>query len=324
MKRDDLYRKARSMRYRKWKSTGGYRVIERPPDHVKIAQRLILNRLSLPESNAMGVQRALRLFQENIDEGFQWVASLDINDCFSSINPKKALAMIDTRVTEGVPGLYGRRSLPQGHPISPYLANLYLGNFDRKVRSWHIPVMLSEGSTTECRTIRYVDNVWIMCRRKKELELYLSRSLSYLGDMGLKTRYEVKHVNEHIDVLGHTVSIRSIRPNPRNVQKFKAKSMTYALNRMELEERLKNADNAESVEDTQAKRSRLDKDYNEFLCGWEAVFGQAMSVWLNRFLRGFNVNVSASQPSPLTATTKCYVTHIAPIQTNIRIAKFQQ
>ncbi|MGA2785764.1 MAG: reverse transcriptase domain-containing protein, partial [Candidatus Bathyarchaeia archaeon] len=113
------------------KRSGGLRTIELPPEHVKVAQRQLLRLLTHNSREDLSVPQALYRFVENINTGFHWVASMDIKDCFTSINPKKTLARIDTRITEGVPGQYGRRSLPQGHPISPFLANTYLRQFDQ-------------------------------------------------------------------------------------------------------------------------------------------------------------------------------------------------
>lgn len=267
------------------KPTGGWRIIESPPEGIKTAQRLILNCLtSKVEGNGLSVHQALHQFMNNLDGGFQWVASVDIKDCFTSINPKKALALIDTRTTEGVPGQYGRRSLPQGHPISPFLANLYLNQFDRMVGSWHIPYYMSDGSTMECRVIRYVDNIWLMCSKKKELEAYLSLSLNYISGLSLTPRIEsIRHVNQGIDILGYTVHRWSIRPN---FQRFKERCMKYALRRKELEKRLSMTNRTESVEEIKAEIEYLERRFTNFLIGWQKHFRTDMMSWVQKLLRG--------------------------------------
>jgi hypothetical protein len=270
------------------KPTGGWRTIESPLEGIKTAQRLILSCLmSKVEGNGLSVHQALHQFMNNIDGGFHWVASVDIKDCFTSINPKKALALIDTRITDGVPGQYGRRSLPQGHPISPFLANLYLNQFDRMVASWHTPYYMSDGSTMECRVIRYVDNIWLMCRKRKELEAYLSLSLNYISDLGLTPRVEsIRHVNQSIDLLGYMVQKRSIRPNSRNIQRFKERCMEYVLRRKELEERLSMENRMESVEETKAEIEYIERGFTNFLIGWQKHFRTDMMSWVQKLLRG--------------------------------------
>jgi len=282
----------------------GWRTIEAPDERLKAVQRLILNQLKLDEASktgygtakGMGLHKALHKFQKNLNEGFQWVASIDIKNCFPSINPKKPLAMMDTRIADGVPGLYGKRHLPQGHPISPFLSNLYLTKLDSKLQVWQTIDCLSDGSTTECRAIRYVDNIWLMCRKKSELEFYLSLSLIYLGDLGFTPRVEqFKHVNQGIDFLGYEVTRWSIGPNPRNIQRFKEKCMRYALKRKELEEKLRIPNKEESIEEVQAEIEFLDRKFSVTLKGWESYFGPVMRPWLQEFLLGLNIDI----PLPL-------------------------
>jgi len=293
------------------KKTHGWRIVEAPDEPVKAAQRLILNQLKSDEASqigygtakGMGLHKALHKFQKNLNEGFQWIASVDIKNCFPSINPKKPLAMIDTRVCDGVPGLYGRKSLPQGHPISPSLSNVYMSQFDDRVQTWQTIDCLSDSSTTECRVIRYVDNIWLMCREKCELEFYLSLSLSYLGDLGFTPRVEsFKHVNQGIDFLGYKVTRWSIGPTPRNIERFKDKCMKYALKRKELEEKLRIPNKEEPTEEIQAEIGCLDRKFKEFLTGWESYFGPAMRPWQGRFLLGLNIDIpclTSIKPLPI-------------------------
>jgi hypothetical protein len=279
------------------KRSGGLRTIELPPEHVKVAQRQLLRLLTHNSREDLSVPQALYRFVENINTGFHWVASMDIKDCFTSINPKKTLARIDTRITEGVPGQYGRRSLPQGHPISPFLANTYLRQFDQMAASWKIPYYLSNGSTIECKVIRYVDNIWLMCRKKNELESYLSLSLDYLSDLGVTPGVEsiqIRHVNQGIDLLGYTAHRWSIRPNPKNIQRFKHRCMKYALRRKELEKKVSSTeDTTESIKEVKANITCLDQRFDEFLTGGKNYYGPTWS-WMQRLFLGLNLNPSVT------------------------------
>jgi hypothetical protein len=282
------------------------RRIQIPTEHVKAIQRQLLMHPFCDSPKGLGTHQALNKFLENIKQGFQWVASIDIRDCFSNINARKTLGMIDTRIAEGVPGLYGWHSLPQGHPISSCLAEVYLSQFDRMAESWQAPTLLSDNSTTECRVIRYVDNIWLMCRKRRMLEFYLSLSLDYLSGLGLTPRVEsFRHVNQGTDILGYTVTKWSTGPNARNIQRFKDRCMRYALERKQLEAKLSSADRAESTEDLKACIRYMDWKFCEFHVGWENYFGPAMRSWLHNFLLGLNTwtHPTRTHPTPAARTS---------------------
>ena len=298
------------------KKTHGWRIVEAPDEPVKKAQRLILNHLTLAKAcqtgygvvKGMGAHKALDELKKNISEGFHWVACIDIKAFFPSINPKKPLAMIDTRVSDGLPGLYGKKSLPQGYPISPLLSNVYISQFDNRVQTLQTIDHLSDGSTTECRVIRYFDDIWLMCKKKVELEFYLSLSLGYLSDLSFTPRVEqFKHVNQGIGFLGYTVK-RSIGPDARNIQRFKDKSMRYALNRKGLEMKLRNADTEEPIKEVQAEIGCLDSKFIGSQTGWENHFGPAMRPWLQKFLHGLNIDLLLHTTNQTSTTNQPHYT----------------
>ena len=307
---------------RKVRKRGGWRTVEDPDYRVKTAQRQLLKLLmSHDPVRSKGVHEALNELRANITQGFHWIASIDIKDCFPSINPKKPLGMIDTRITEGVPGLYGRRSLPPGHPISPYLAERYLSQFDRMVESWQTPTYLSDGSRVECRTIRYVDNIWLMCRKKKELESHVSLSLDYVSGLGLTPRIKpVRHVNQGIDVLGWTVTRWSIRPSSRNIQRFKERWRKYAKDRKQLEGELSKADKAESIEEIKAAIRCLDRKFYESQIGWQNYFGPGLRSWLDRFLLGLNIDLPYRN-TPNRDSTHLYLVKSTAMKNQTRAEK---
>lgn len=63
---------------------------------------------------------------------------------------------------------------PQGAPLSPRLANVYLNEFDWEYERRGVPV------------IRYADDIVLLCKSRREAERLLESSIRYLegGRMG--------------------------------------------------------------------------------------------------------------------------------------------
>lgn len=142
------------------KSSGGTRKLAIPSLEDRIVERALLAELDrvidpllLPWSFAyrkgLGVKDAIAALTEVRDEGAQWVARCDIDDCFEHIPRWEVarrlrevindLAVIDLvrkfmdRPVIGERTPYAERGLGlhQGSPLSPLLCNLYLDAFDR-------------------------------------------------------------------------------------------------------------------------------------------------------------------------------------------------
>ena len=102
-------------------------------------------------------------------QGLRWVFRTDIADFFGSVEHDLLRAMVSTQVTDPAlvelvdawvqapaltqHGLRARtRGLPEGAPLSPALANLYLRRFDDQVDGRH------------GRLVRYADDLALFCR----------------------------------------------------------------------------------------------------------------------------------------------------------------
>ncbi|MGH3911659.1 MAG: reverse transcriptase domain-containing protein [Pseudonocardiaceae bacterium] len=102
-------------------------------------------------------------------QGLHWVFRTDIADFFDSVEHDLLRAMVSTQVTDPAvvklvdawvqapaltpDGLRTRtRGLPEGAPLSPVLANLYLRRFDDQVDGRH------------GRLVRYADDLALFCR----------------------------------------------------------------------------------------------------------------------------------------------------------------
>src|SRR5438552_11946746 len=104
-----------------------------------------------------------------------------------------------TRTTEA---RNNRRGIPQGSPISPLLANLYMRRF---VLGWK---MLGLERSLGSRIVTYADDLVILCRRGKAEEA-LQRLREIMGKLKLtvndeKTR-SCKVPEGEFDFLGYTV-----------------------------------------------------------------------------------------------------------------------
>ncbi|KXA92428.1 hypothetical protein AKJ38_03150 [candidate division MSBL1 archaeon SCGC-AAA259I14] len=209
------------------KKNGDPREIEEPPEPVKKFQKTIMEKLRQNVDfedfsycrKDKGPKRALTKFEEYRDYGFRWIASIDVKNCFPSIDPDKAIGLLDTRLN--IPEISGRDGLPQGHPISPFLANVYLDQWDKKVSSWN-----------DCQVIRYMDDIWLMCKYEEEAISHSNLAEDILADLGLEVRKKVQHVNEGINCLGYIIYQDYKKINPEKIREFieKVKTLVYYAN----------------------------------------------------------------------------------------------
>jgi hypothetical protein len=116
----------------------------------------------------------------------KFVYSIDIKDFFPSITLEKAKAVIKAKLKWQLcfydfKDRKGKR-LPQGAPTSPYIANLYLKNFDYKV-----------GSKLEKINIaytRYADDITFSGNDYNDMEKALSYIVKRLNYLGLEINYK--------------------------------------------------------------------------------------------------------------------------------------
>lgn len=122
-----------------------------------------------------GVDRAIARIIQLRDQGFLWVVDADIQSYFDSVSHQSLLHLLE-RDESSIPFLpllrqwiecicwdghelrRVRRGIPQGAPISPVLANLFLTPVDR---------VLEEGNS---HLIRYADDFLLLCRSESAAE----------------------------------------------------------------------------------------------------------------------------------------------------------
>lgn len=134
------------------------------------------------------------------DEGYEWAVLLDLSKYFDTLNHEKLLNLLrkevkDERVIQlikrfltsgvmenGVVMRTGEGS-PQGGPLSPLLANVYLNEFDHEYEGRGVPV------------IRYADDIVLLCKSERAAGRLLESSIRYLeGKLKLKVNREKSHI----------------------------------------------------------------------------------------------------------------------------------
>ena len=152
-------------------------------------------------------QQAIRKVKEYAEQGYTTAVEIDLSKYFDTLNHELLMNMVreevkDKRVTDLIKkylksgvmeeGLLVRteEGSPQGGPLSPLLANIYLNKYDREMERRGVKV------------IRYADDIVVLARSKRAGERLLESSKRYLeGKLKLRLNTEKSKV----------VSVYSIR-----------------------------------------------------------------------------------------------------------------
>jgi CRISP-associated protein Cas1 len=136
------------------------------------------------------VRQALETIEFLRDSGYTWVVEADIDDYFDSVDHELLFGIIDKyigpgRVTELIRQWMNARiydghklwtsdmGLPQGQPVSPILANLFLDSFDEKM------------NLRGRKLVRYADDFVILCKSKPKAEAALRLTGDLMRDLKL-------------------------------------------------------------------------------------------------------------------------------------------
>ncbi len=137
------------------------------------------------------VNMALQRVEQLRDQGFVWVVDADISSFFDEIDHQVLLREVKKLVedqailhliecwlvavvVDGPQRFRLHKGVPQGSPLSPLLANLYLDQLDEAVLDENL------------RLIRFADDFLILCRKKERAEQALQFTAEVLESLRLK------------------------------------------------------------------------------------------------------------------------------------------
>lgn len=193
------------------KSDGGVRKLGIPTVKDRIVQQAIAQQLmplyepkfsegSYGYRPRRSAQDAIFKIRGYAEEGKEWAVQLDLSRYFDTLNHEKLLNLLretvkDERVIrlikkflksgvmENGVKIATTEGSPQGGPLSPLLANVYLNEFDWEYERRGVPV------------VRYADDIVLLCRSRRAAERLLGSSIRYLeGKLKLKVNGEKSHI----------------------------------------------------------------------------------------------------------------------------------
>lgn len=183
-----------------------------------------------------GCHDALKQVEAFVDEGYPYVVDMDLSKFFDTVNQSKLIQILSETIKDGdvislihkymksgimENGMFyeSPEGVPQGGPLSPLLANIFLNEADHQFEEW------------EYKFVRYADDIMIFARNQKAAERYGKRVIKYLEkDLRLKVNREktsIKHISK-VKYLGYGFYLKKdktlgFRPHKDSVAKFKKK-----------------------------------------------------------------------------------------------------
>jgi RNA-directed DNA polymerase len=138
--------------------------------------------------------QALDAIKREVMRGRRWVVDADIRGFFDALDQQILASLLGERISdrrvlkllrswlkagvlEGETLLRPKVGSPQGSPISPLLANVYLNALDRAWEDGHGGLGV---------LVRYCDDLVVLCRTKAQAEAALRELRALLADLGLE------------------------------------------------------------------------------------------------------------------------------------------
>jgi len=176
---------------------------------------------------------ALRACKKNVEEGYVYVVSMDLEKFFDTVNHSKLIEVLSRTIEDGrvvslihkylnagvlQNGFFEKteEGVPQGGPLSPLCGNVMLNELDKELeRRGH-------------RFVRYADDALIFCKSRKSAERTLANIIPFIeGKLFLKVnraKTTVTHVSK-IKYLGYAFYRNKgkcrFRVHPKTIRKMK-------------------------------------------------------------------------------------------------------
>lgn len=183
-------------------------------------------------------QQAIEKVKEHAEQGYTQAVLVDLSQYFDTLNhdllmnlmrknvhDKRVIELVKRYLKAGVMenGLCvkGKEGTPQGGPLSPLLANIYLNEYDREMAGRGVPV------------VRYADDIVVLARSKRAAERLLESTQRYLEKkLKLKVNVEKSKVASVYSIrnfkflgfaLGRSKNGTYIRAHAKSLKKAKAR-----------------------------------------------------------------------------------------------------
>ena len=199
------------------KRGGGSRVINSPKVFLKVVQYWILDyflfRLRVHSSCHSYQNKRSILTNAELHVGRRFVANIDIEDYFGSIDRKKVSALLrENGFGERVANAFSRlatlnNALPQGAPTSPVISNSYLYEFDEAITKLALDYGLSY--------TRYADDITISGDSREHVSIAIQQAAALLTSRGLNlndTKSRIASQGGQQRVTGVVVNVKAQPP----------------------------------------------------------------------------------------------------------------
>lgn len=235
-----------------------------------------------------GCQTALSLADRAVRHGYTWIVDADIKSFFDSVDHETLLDAVNEEVADGTVLRLIRMFLkagvltdsgqadmdegtPQGGPLSPLLANIYLHPLDEALKAHGFGF------------VRYADDFVVFARTREEALAALELIRRVLVELGLElneSKTRIAHIDDGFEFLG----FRYFCGRTGEVQKVVSRR-SQARFRQAIRERTKRHAGQKrrqakscTVEKLQRDRrlSRMIREVTAYLIGWHGYFRQ---VW---------------------------------------------
>ena len=162
--------------------------------------------------------------------GLTHVVDMDLSKCFDRLNHERILQGVQRRISDGKILKLIRQFLeagvmqdgaweateigsPQGGVISPLLSNIYLDEFDQKMKAQGI------------RIVRYADDILVFARSPRQAERYRKIAVEVLEeDLQLVVNREKTHltsIRDGVAFLGFVIYARHTSIHPKRITRLK-------------------------------------------------------------------------------------------------------